>query len=247
LSKSPIESAIEETQRCLKAAPVIVLGSGASAPYGLPTMRTLGQHLVDSIDAGGFTPAEQELWTEFKTALATKDLESALHAVKLSEPLSKSVICKTWALISKADTDAFHRLITNANLLAITRLYRYLFDCVHRTISVVTTNYDRLAEYGADAAGVCHYTGFTYGYLRDRQPANRVSFLQDRKPARTVEIWKVHGSIDWFADATDQVIGLPPMPSLPGGMTPAIVTPGIEKFERTHARRTLSVNPCRCR
>ena len=241
MPKTPAEIAIEEGQRCLKASPVIVLGSGASIPAGLPSMAALAEHLKCSLQDSVLTGSDKGIWEQFIDALATKDLESALQAIKLSEKLSDHVIKQTWSLISSADARAFEAVLGNANHLPLTRLYRHLFNSTNRTISVVTPNYDRLAEYAADLAGYCHYTGFSYGYLRQRQSGARLSFRQDNQQARTVDIWKVHGCLDWFIDNDGQVVALTSARSVPTGRRPAIVTPGIEKYERTYLEPFRSI------
>jgi hypothetical protein len=185
--------------------------------------------------------SDKGLWGQFVAELATKDLESALQAIKLSERLSDHVVEQTWNLISAADVRVFEAILGDVNHLPLTRLYRHLFNSTHRTISVVTSNYDRLAEYAADLAGFCHHTGFSYGYLRQRQSGSRLSFRQDNQQARTVDIWKVHGCLDWFVDQDGQVIALTSARSLPAGRRPAIVTPGIEKYERTHLEPFRSI------
>ncbi len=37
-------------QKAVSTPPLILVGSGGSAPYGLPSMTELGKHLVDSLD-----------------------------------------------------------------------------------------------------------------------------------------------------------------------------------------------------
>lgn len=241
MPKPPVEIAIEEGQRCLKASPVIVLGSGASIPSGLPSMGALADHLKVSIQDETLSDSDKDLWSHFIAELANKDLESALQAIKLSEKLSDHVVQQTWTLIGAADARVFETVLGDVNHLPLARLYRHLFNSTHRTISVVTPNYDRLAEYAADAAGYCHHTGFSYGYLRQRQSGSRLSFRQDNQQARTIDVWKVHGCLDWFVDQDGQVIGLTSARSIPVGRRPAIVTPGIEKYERTHLEPFRSI------
>lgn len=241
MPKTPVEIAIEEGQRCLKTSPVIVLGSGASIPAGLPSMGALADHLKTSMEDGTLAGSDKSLWDQFIAELATKDLESALQAIKLSERLSDHVVEQTWKLIGVADARVFEAVLGDVNHLPLARLYRHLFNSTHRTISVVTPNYDRLAEYAADAAGYCHHTGFSYGYLRQRQSGSRLSFRQDKQQARTVDVWKVHGCLDWFVDQDGQVIALTSARSIPSGRRPAIVTPGIEKYERTHLEPFRSI------
>lgn len=241
MPKTPVEIAIEEGQKCLKASPVIVLGSGASIPAGLPSMGALADYLKGSIQDGTLADPDKGLWEQFIAELATKDLESALQAIKLGERLSDHVIQQTWNLIGTADAHVFETVLGDVNHLPLVRLYRHLFNSTHRTISVVTPNYDRLAEYAADAAGYCHHTGFSYGYLRQRQSGSRLSFRQDNQQARTIDVWKVHGCLDWFVDHDGQVIALTSARSIPPGRRPAIVTPGIEKYERTHLEPFRSI------
>ena len=174
LPKLPVEIAVEEGQRCLKASPAIVLGSGASIPSGLPSMGQLADHLKASMTDNKLSGSDNTLWNEFLELLKTQDLESALQAIQLSDRLSDNIVEQTWQQTAAADARLFERIISDRNLLPLTRLYRHLFSSTNRTLSVVTPNYDRLAEYAADLAGYCHYTGFSYGYLRNRQSGKTV-------------------------------------------------------------------------
>jgi hypothetical protein len=47
-------------------------------------------------------------------------------------------------------------------------------------------------------------------------------------------VLKVHGSLDWFRDATDDVVGLPLAREIPSKMQPLVVTPGVEKYRAVH-------------
>ena len=169
MPKTHLDIAIEDGQRCLKSPPVIVLGSGASIPFGLPSMSDLAQWLMESNPEGMIGQHENRIWKDFTDALEEEnDLESALGKVRMNEELSNHVIKHTWTRVEEADAKVFDRVIRNRKLLPLSRLYRHLFDSTHRTLSVVTTNYDRLAEYAADLENFCHYTGFNYGYWRFR-------------------------------------------------------------------------------
>lgn len=238
-NKEKLEIAVKDGQKCLRKSPVIVLGSGASIPEGLPSMKELADHLKGSISNGKLSNTDENLWREFIAKLDdTKDLESALQAIELSEKLSNHIVVQTWDLISKADTRVFEKVLGNMNHLPLIKLYEHLFSSTNRTVSVVTTNYDRLAEYAADCASrsrCCHYTGFSYGYLRQQQQPNlRLHFKQGDQRARTVEIWKVHGCLDWFIGQDNQATAVVSARAIPNGWRPAIVTPGIAKYKTTH-------------
>ena len=237
-----LDTAIKEGQRCLKKSPVIVLGSGASVSAGLPSMKELADHLKDSCPNWELSKKDRKSWSKLIAEISNKDLESALQTVQLNEKLSDHVVEQTWNLISKADTCVFENILGNMNHLPLGKLYQYLFKCTNRKVSVVTTNYDRLAEYAADCVKCCHYTGFSYGYLRRREQSDsRLTFKQGREAARTVNIWKVHGCLDWFIDQDDKVLALTSARTIPNGWKPAIVTPGINKYESTHSEPFRSI------
>lgn len=241
MPKTPLEIAIEDGQRCLKSPPVIVLGSGASIPFGLPSMSDLARRLMESSPEGTLGQPGNRIWKDFTDALeANNDLESALGEVQMSDDLSNHVVEQTWAYVGEEDANAFGRLIRASEPPPLSRLYRYLFDSTHRTLSVVTTNYDRMAEYAADLGRFCHYAGFTHGYIRRRQSNSRISSGQSSKTARTVEIWKVHGCLDWFVD-DEQVVAFTATRKIPEGFRPAIVTPGLGKYAETHREPFRSV------
>lgn len=221
-------------QECITKTPVIILGSGASAAYGIPGMPELRDHLL-RIDCPAATkPEDVAKWTEFQAKLTTTDLESALNDVRLPEILTALVVESTWDYLAPFDHKVFGQAINDHDLFPLTRLFLHLFDSTRREIHVVTPNYDRIAEYAADAGQLMHYSGFHYGYIRARAVNGRPKVHIAGAPARTVNIWKVHGSFDWFRDNDGVVIGLPISTGRPANVTPVIVTPGIEKYRLTH-------------
>lgn len=238
-----LEIAIKNGQECLKEFPVIVLGSGASIPEGLPSMGELADHLKVSRPNKKPSEADRSLWDQFIAKLNdTKDLESVLQTIQLNGKTLDHVIEQTWDLINKADTQVFEKVLDNKTHLPLVKLYQHLFNSTQRTVSVVTTNYDRLAEYAADCAEYCHYTGFSYGHLRWRQrPSSRLGFKQGNQADRTVEIWKVHGCLDWFIGQDDQILALTSARTIPNAWRPAIVTPGVRKYEMTHGEPFRSI------
>jgi hypothetical protein len=229
-----LKTATALAQDCITSAPVILLGSGASNAHGIPGMWPLGEHLKASTLPVGLGKADTESWDAFCELLKSKDLETALTDVALTAPMTKHVVATTWDFLNPCDLKVFDQLVSNRRHLPLTRLFEHLFRSTVTDIQVVTPNYDRLAEYAAEAGGFTAYTGFTFAALaaRSANPAPRVMY--GKSLARTVSIWKVHGSFGWFADADGVVVGLPPMQTRPLAMEPVIITPGIEKYRRTH-------------
>lgn len=232
------ETIIRLAQGCLRETPVMVFGSGASLKYGVGSMAQLGQCLSDSVTPDG--AAERDTWLTFTAKLKdTGDLESTLQEVTLPPSLLSAVVMQTRRFILGPDLELFDKVRRNTVKLGHARLFRHLFNSTNRTIEVVTTNYDRLAEYAADACSVAHYTGFSSGYFRHFHPSGRNPWPP--RNGRTVNIWKVHGSLDWFSDDTNTACALPCSAECPDGLTPLVVTPGVHKYEITHQEPFRSV------
>ena len=227
------DSAAKFAQDCIARVPAIVLGSGASIPFGYASMPALAVYLTANVAVGGLSAQEQAQWGDFQNLLAQSDLERALTEIQTSDPLTQRIIEATWDCIAASDRSLFLRLIADPQCLPLTRLFRKLLGTTHDKIDVVTTNYDLVAEYAADGAAFCHHTGFSHGHYRTRYSGAAVEFVQAQKPARKVNIWKVHGSLDWFETADKVTVGLPVPERRYDGLTPVIVTPGVDKYRRS--------------
>lgn len=233
LSQSPSDLASVIAQECVSEAPVIILGSGASASYGIPGMPALRSHLLKTRPVGAAS-TDLAAWQQFLDRLSTVDLETALTEIHLPISMTRHVVESTWDFLVPHDLRLFDSVVRNKGILSLTRLYRHLFQSTHNKIDVITPNYDRLAEYAADAGEMCHYTGFGYGHLRLRAKNFEPRIHYGAAVARTACVWKVHGSFDWFKDQDGVVIALPISAARPAGLEPVMVTPGIEKYRLTH-------------
>ena len=102
-------------------------------------------------------------------------------------------------------------------------------------MSIVTTNYDRLAEYAADGAGATTVTGYEGSLIKKLELSS--SLLKTRRTRareRVVDIWKVHGSLDWFQAPDGTSVALPLARTIPNNFQPLIIPPGKEKYSSTH-------------
>ena len=234
MSADAITSVIPLAQDCISKTPVIILGSGASAAYGIPGMPQLKKHLLGIACPTSAKAEDATKWTDFQAKLNTTDLETALDEVRLPEHLTALVVESTWDHLTPFDHKVFENAIVDHKLFALTKLFLHLFNSTRSEVHVVTPNYDRVAEYAADAGKLAHYTGFHYGHIRARAVDGRPRISVGNASARTVNIWKVHGSLDWFRDSDGIVVGLPLLNARPTNVHPAIVTPGIEKYRLTH-------------
>jgi SIR2-like domain len=221
-------------QDCVSKLPVIVLGSGASAAHGIPGMDPLGKHLAAStLPATCLADPHIAGWREFLDKVQRMDLESALSGVNVTHEVLRHIVHTTWEFLSAADFGVFEQVLTDRRCLPLSQLFQHLFRSTALELQVVTPNYDRLAEYAAEAAGYCAYTGFTLSMFGTRA-VDAPRILTGRRESRKVNVWKVHGSLNWFTGTDGSIVALPPLVTIPSGFTPVIVTPGTEKYRRTH-------------
>lgn len=219
---------------CFQGCPTIVLGSGASMPHGLPSMGELSTYLRNNIEAKG--EAESDAWLLVETALANGDhLEAALEGKNLPPSLLSKIVGLTWSCVNEKDMQLLEAAAANDSNFALGKLLVRMFSSTHSEVHVVTTNYDRVAEFACNSKNILFQTGFAPGYIQKWESTGRVKFTHAAKPSRVVKIWKVHGSLDWFRTADERIIGLPVF-ELPSAehYTPLIVTPGLNKYEKTY-------------
>lgn len=223
-------------QQCLTACPVLVLGTGGSIPYGVGGMVPLRDYLATKLSTSAIANEPEIL--ELLSLLPAYGLEQALTLKRLSDEHERVVIRHAWEKVYGDDCALYERIVQGTTKPHLEKLFRYLFQSTQRQLNVVTTNYDRLAEYSANSAGFGFFTGFSDGYIGRRSIDEssrtcRYGCTQGAR-SRTVQIWKVHGSVDWYALSDGRVVCLPTPPS-DGHSEPLIVTPGTSKYQRTHA------------
>lgn len=217
-------------------APAIILGSGASAAHGMSGMVALANHLVMHTDISDLSDAEIVAWSEFCRVLQEGiDLETALHKVTLSDTLTERIIKATWTLINQEDIYIFQNSLQNNAMFPLSRLLEHMFKSSLKMINIITTNYDRLAEYACDQGRIHHYTGFTHGYFRQLSTPTEIT------ASRRVNIWKVHGSLDWFQSPLEDTVALVNIHSIPENYEAQIVTPGAHKYQKTHLEPFRSI------
>jgi len=220
-----LETVLRLAQDYISACPLIVLGSGASAAEGLPTMGQL-KELFQTSEFTFENVSENTEWDSFLVSLQTLDLESALLNTNLSKNLIDQIITKTWNYISHSDLTYFNKLIITPKPTAVSRLISHLSQASNPDLAIATTNYDRLGEYSLDLAGLTYSDGFSGGYIK--QGISNRTF--NSKRSTDVDLIKVHGSLDWFQDPQNVAYSFPLQNEIPNDYKPLIVTPGIQKF-----------------
>ncbi len=196
-------------------------------------MRRLADYLRTNLETHG--NHEESAWLQVKTDLERGDhLEAALEGKTVPDSLLTKVVDLTWKCVNNKDKALLKTAVTNGREFALGRLLSGMFSSTQTEIHIVTTNYDRVAEYSCNSVGILFQAGFAPGYVQKWEGTNQVRFIRGNGKARVVRIWKVHGSLDWFRTADDRIVGLPVFGFPCNKCTPLIVTPGLNKYEKTH-------------
>jgi hypothetical protein len=188
---------------------VIIAGSGLSAAAGMSGMPQLAAYLLQNVPID-LPSALQADWQKVADALsAGKTLEEALLATpSINETLETRIINLTAALIDKEERQVVQEVIAGTKKLPISQLFDYLFR-VSENLSVITSNYDRLIELGAEIGGYgldTMFTGQHYGPLNkqlSREALGTAVRSRSRKEIirtyrKHVRLFKPHGSLDWY-------------------------------------------------
>lgn len=216
-------------QGYLENSPLIVLGSGASIPYGLPSMG----NLADCIKSNAIVKDDPN-YGAFCASLSSDGLEKAIDSVSLNEETIKAIRTTTWEEVNRSDLDYLKTNAFSPPESLVTLFEKVIAPTPNKAV-VVTTNYDRLPDYAADGIAASSVTGFEGSYIRKLEPPNNsVTTRRVRARERIVEIWKVHGSLDWFIDAKGEISSFQLLQEIPAGFSPLIVPPGKDKYSSTH-------------
>mgnify|MGYP000899149114 CR=1 FL=1 len=228
------DALLKQLQDWTNKIPLVILGSGASVPFGLPSMWKLGEYLKNTLHFDNDIDNAQ--LEAFKKSLEdSNDLEKALLGIQLNDNVLRAVIDATWRLIAEADLQAYEQFVLNGKEVPLVILMKHLLSTTNRKLSIVTTNYDRIAEYSASTAEAFICTGYAQNYIghfSDKIHTNALANINGY--SGQVNIWKVHGSLDWFETPSKENIHLPLRKDIPQDYKPLIVTPGLSKYAETH-------------
>jgi len=191
-------------------------------------MDALAREIHDKLDSRF---SSDHTWIAFMHELnTTKNLETALGNVTLSERIHSSIILTIWQYIDNADRCAIAGFLREGSYPALTHIIRKFVQQTGQT-NIITTNYDRLIEFSIDIAEGVVETGFSGCCIKS------FGFYPTTRLKRTVNLYKVHGSIDWYKHKNNHNILATTFfdnDVLSDIYEPMIVTPGINKYRETH-------------
>jgi len=213
---------------------VLVVGSGLSCAEGVPGMAALGHHLLIHIPKD-LSKEDSKLWEEIHPLIASEGLEAALLRKAPSPSLEAAIVQSTAEFIADAEATIISEVFNKSRKLRLTGLIPHLLR-PDGGIPIITTNYDRLAELACEEAGLGVDTMFCGHFAARLDPQESFwSFCRNVKLvagknvrykfAPKANIFKPHGSLDWYHREGDPVryAGALPLPRL-------IITPGLNKF-----------------
>lgn len=229
------EQIFTEIQNVVSNNPVLVIGSGASVPYNIPGMDTLAAKLIEFFNLNTYTnPDSAKTIQEFTKNLNQKmGLEEALLNTKATDEVESDIVRQVWRLVGQADRDVYAQLLRGADMALKPLLDFLIYKDPAKICNIVTTNYDKIIEYAACQTDAYINMGFTPNIIG--HPYNKIDFMPKRLESEytgLLNIWKVHGSLDWF-EKDGKVLSLANTNSIPDGYTPCIITPGTNKYKRT--------------
>ena len=215
-------------QQRLDGCPALLIGSGGSIPYGLPSMQALAIEIVNQLED---KYRDEDSWKAFVAELkSTNNLELALENIIMEDEIHNSILLTVWSFINKKDREAFLEFVKYGKYPALTMILKKFVQRAGAT-NIITTNYDRLVEYSIDFAQGKVETGFAGNYIKN------FGRIQTTTAKRTVNLFKVHGSVDWFKHKSNKNIMATHFiesADLSDIYVPMIVTPGNGKYKETH-------------
>lgn len=196
-------------QNYLKTPPVIIWGSGATIPFGLPSMGKLNDIIKENIP-------------EFDKNCDNLEIELGKDKYQEMMPQIRNLI---WHAISTVDKEVLQNLLdsNNENFNGIKKLVEKISDAHPKVTNIITTNYDRIIEYVLSFHGI----PFTDGFLgKDLSLFDENLFTSKN----IVNIVKVHGSLNWFNLGGE----IRYLQNNIENSVPQIICPGKNKFQEAY-------------
>lgn len=198
-------------QKFLKDPPVIIWGSGATIPYGLPSMDDLKKSLQSQ---------------NIVSLKENKNLEVELGEIQDTEKINK-IRAFIRSKIFKKDIECLKQAIEDINYFsAVNKMIEKFCEAHPQKINIITTNYDRVLEYAISKLGYNYTDGFTGKQLSQ--------FDQDNfKTKNIINLKKVHGSLNWSSlDDSEPFFLTHDYEN--NKLNPLMVLPAKNKFQDTH-------------
>jgi len=235
--------------------PFVFFGTGTScgvdARFGMDSLR---DRLLHEMPKRLNAAAEIKEWQAVNESLKSGcDFESAMDAIKDAQ-VTQHVVNATADFLGSLDKEYSYKIMCGNVSWPAIKLFKQLVDGLSASDSalhVATTNYDLLAEYAFENAGIpyiCGYIGGVCRRLQWEQATHTVSAFQKKLVGKKqlnrvldyqnhIRLYKVHGSLNTFKLNGEIVENNSWMYGPPLGIERVMVTPGTGKYKKLHKHR----------
>ena len=142
-------------------------------PHGLPSMDTLSEYLCNHLEAGDKN--DKDSWSLIKNDLKNGfNLEHALKKQSLSDALLNKIVRLTWQCVNNKDKILLNDTALGKKKFSLGQLLQGIFRSTHTNINIVTTNYDRVAEYACNSRGIFFKQALHQGMCKNGKVRNRL-------------------------------------------------------------------------
>jgi len=143
--------------------------------HNLPSMSTLSDYLKTKMKTKG--EPEEGSWEEVRVALENGDhIENALEGKILPDNLLAKIVNLVCKCVNEKDMTLLNTAASNDSVFPLGKLLSGIFRSTQNEIHIVTTNYDRVAEYACNSEGILFQTGFAPGYVQRWEGTGQVMF-----------------------------------------------------------------------
>jgi len=220
---------------------VTIVGTGLSIAEGVPGMPDLQRHLQERMPKTA-NPAMTSDWSKIASLLTSgKGLEAALTDAPPRAELESAIVDLTSDFVLAAEMSVIQEVLAGTRILRFTRLLKHMLK-PNNGIPVITTNYDRLLEIGAERTGLGIDTMFCGQHISHFDPKGSklslcrgVALAKGSKSVRLtykkfVKLFKPHGSLDWYL-----LNDTPVRCQYNVNLQRLIITPGLNKYMTGYA------------
>ena len=244
--------AYKALQNFFQQKPFVLFGTGTSCAVDTSFgMDALKNYLLSEVPKNSLAGSQQGQWDCVVDNLINgSDLESAMNDVQ-DENLTKIIIGSTATFVAGLDREYGVKIVLgDTDWPALTLFERLVVGLpeTDRVLHVATPNYDLLAEYAFEKAGIPYITGFTGGIIRrmDWKQAKRSMTYDEyssgrngkhmRKNKKHIRLYKVHGSLNTFG-MDCAIVENNAWIYDTAKLERIMITPGTAKYERLHKYR----------
>lgn len=227
-------------QEYFQEGTLTIVGSGLSLAEGIPGMMELAKELQDKIPKELTAEEDKAIWEKIDEDLkGGMGLEESLHNTKPNMMVEESIRKTTANYIGKADLDVFSKVINNEKTLRFSEYLNH-FSLRNQSLTVITTNYDRLIEYSCEHEKIMVDTGFVGSYIGRFKPeeskyiscvgVKRQGKISKLQFAPSIKLFKPHGCLSWHL-INDIPYSIPSY-HVEDSM---IITPGLNKYREGYS------------